>query len=90
MIPPVDLPRKEDQHSSHDFPGMREVNGYREWENLDAVFQSMGPNPFLGCFSVGALRLWGLTSSGLLCCYMGSCQNYGTFLGPYYNTAPNI
>jgi len=39
--------KKEDQHSSHDFPGMREVNGYREWENLDAVFQSMGPNPLV-------------------------------------------
>ena len=22
--------------------------------------------------------------------YMGSCQNYGPFLYPYYNTAPNI
>ena len=22
--------------------------------------------------------------------YMGGCQNYGPFLGPYYNTAPNI
>ena len=22
--------------------------------------------------------------------YMGSCQNYGPFLGPYYNTAPII
>ena len=21
---------------------------------------------------------------------MGSCQNYGPFLGPYYDTAPNI
>ena len=21
---------------------------------------------------------------------MGGCQNYGPFLGPYYNTAPNI
>ena len=20
--------------------------------------------------------------------YMGGCQNYGPFLGPYYNTAP--
>ena len=24
------------------------------------------------------------------CGYMGGCQNYGPFLGPYYNTAPNI
>ena len=22
--------------------------------------------------------------------YMGGCQNYGPFLDPYYNTAPNI
>ena len=22
--------------------------------------------------------------------HMGGCQNYGPFLGPYYNTAPNI
>ena len=22
--------------------------------------------------------------------YMGGCQNYGPFLGPHYNTAPNI
>ena len=25
------------------------------------------------------------------CCsgHMGNCQNYGAFLGPYYNTGPN-
>ena len=22
--------------------------------------------------------------------HMGGCQNYGPFLSPYYNTAPNI
>ena len=22
--------------------------------------------------------------------YMGGCQNYGPFLGPYYNTARNV
>ena len=22
--------------------------------------------------------------------YMGDCQNYGPFLGPYYNTGPNL
>ena len=22
--------------------------------------------------------------------YMGGCQNYGPFVDPYYNTAPNI
>ena len=29
-------------------------------------------------------------SKGLTSESMGSCQNYGPFLGPYYNTAPNI
>ena len=24
------------------------------------------------------------------CWHVGGCQNYGPFLGPYYNTAPNI
>ena len=22
--------------------------------------------------------------------HMGGCQNYGPFLGPYYNTGPNL
>ena len=22
--------------------------------------------------------------------YMGDCQNYGPFLGPYFNTGPNV
>ena len=26
----------------------------------------------------------------LLSVYMGDCQNYGPFLGPYYNTGPNL
>ena len=36
--------------------------------------------------TVLALRVevWAVTG------YMGGCQNYGPFLGPYYNTAPNI
>ena len=25
-----------------------------------------------------------------ICMYMDGCQNYGPFLGPHYNTAPNI
>ena len=28
-----------------------------------------------------------IQSSGL---YVGGCQNYGPFLGPYYSTAPSI
>ena len=23
-------------------------------------------------------------------CHKGDCQNYGPFLGPYYNTGPNL
>ena len=29
-------------------------------------------------------------NAGRLCVDMGGCQNYGPFLGPYYNTAPII
>jgi len=39
--------KKQDIHSGHEYPGMTMVNGYREWDNLDAVFQSMGPNPLV-------------------------------------------
>lgn len=39
--------KKEDSNSPHDFPGMRMVNGWREWENMDAIFESMGPNPLV-------------------------------------------
>lgn len=39
--------KKEDQQSPHDFPGMRLNNGWREWDNLDALFESMGPNPLV-------------------------------------------
>ena len=27
---------------------------------------------------------------GYIGLYIGGCQNYGPFLDPYYNTAPNI
>ena len=33
---------------------------------------------------------WYLYECRCKSCYMGGCQNYGPFLGPYYNTAPNI
>lgn len=39
--------KKEDSNSPHDFPGMRVNNGWREWDNLDALFESMGPNPLV-------------------------------------------
>ena len=28
--------------------------------------------------------------AGSRCIQLGGCQNYGPFLGPYYNTATNI
>ena len=28
--------------------------------------------------------------NGLYMEYIGGCQNYGLFLGPYYNTSPSI
>ena len=31
-----------------------------------------------------------LEASDCSCMYMGGCQNYGPFLDPYSNTAPNI
>ena len=30
-----------------------------------------------------------VTSSRNIWEYMGNCQNYGPFLGPYYDTGPN-
>jgi len=39
--------KREDAHSPHDFPGMRMNNGWREWDNLDTLFESMGPNPMV-------------------------------------------
>ena len=29
-------------------------------------------------------------SEDLIAAHVGGCQNYGPFLDPYYNTAPNI
>ena len=31
-----------------------------------------------------------LSSRYVIEMHMGGCQNYGPFLDPYYNTAPNI
>ncbi len=39
--------KKEDAKSPHDFPGMRMNNGWREWDSLDTLFESMGPNPMV-------------------------------------------
>ena len=38
----------------------------------------------------GSQDLLGSKWDPLRCPHMGGCQNYGTFLDPYYNTAPNI
>ena len=40
-----------------------------------------------GFRGLGLLKGEFCASKGL---HMGGCQNYGPFLDPYYNTAPNI
>eukprot|EP00933_Yihiella_yeosuensis_P018047 TRINITY_DN14971_c1_g6_i1.p1 TRINITY_DN14971_c1_g6~~TRINITY_DN14971_c1_g6_i1.p1 ORF type:complete len:901 (+),score=139.42 TRINITY_DN14971_c1_g6_i1:110-2812(+) len=41
--------KKDDPNSLKDFisnqPNIRVVNGFREWDSLDGLFHSMGPNP---------------------------------------------
>ena len=39
----------------------------------------------LGCPPCRPCRSDGVVGTGI---YMGDCQNYGPFLGPYYNTGP--
>ena len=37
--------------------------------------------------------MWGIMEKRMettIMGYMGGCQNYGPFLDPHYNTAPNI
>ena len=52
------------------------------------------PRVIQGCVGVGLYnkRAVGSTTQKLRAHYshMGGCQNYGPFLDPYYNTAPNI
>ena len=43
---------------------------------METTIQGLGFNIFPNGFHKGP--------------YMGGCQNYGPFLDPYYNTAPNI
>ena len=51
----------------------------------------MIPVVVMGCvFVVAAETVAVLEFSHLLFLYMGGCQNYGPFLDPYYNMAPNI
>ena len=38
---------------------------------------------------MGTLAISVLQDRHQLVIHMGDCQNYGPFLGPYYNTAPN-
>lgn len=37
--------KKSDPTSHQNQPGTRFANGWREWENLDALFHTMGPSP---------------------------------------------
>lgn len=45
--------KKADPHSHDNDPHMRTVNGYREWDSLDTLFTSMGPNPLAMSDEVG-------------------------------------
>ena len=58
-------------------------------EGVDGVVSSLTRN----CtFIAWLVVMWclGQHDRQLLRSYMGGCQNYGPFLDPYYNTAPNI
>ena len=45
---------------------------------------------YLGnCRGMSAVNLKGPLKQAPLGKYMRDCQNYGPFLGPYYNTGPN-
>eukprot|EP00441_Pelagodinium_beii_P031008 CAMPEP_0197709050 /NCGR_PEP_ID=MMETSP1338-20131121/128260_1 /TAXON_ID=43686 ORGANISM="Pelagodinium beii, Strain RCC1491" /NCGR_SAMPLE_ID=MMETSP1338 /ASSEMBLY_ACC=CAM_ASM_000754 /LENGTH=859 /DNA_ID=CAMNT_0043292983 /DNA_START=182 /DNA_END=2756 /DNA_ORIENTATION=+ len=37
--------KKADRHSTDTEPNVRVVNGWREWDSLDNLFKTMGPNP---------------------------------------------
>jgi len=37
--------KKADVHSTDNHPNVRVVNGWREWDTLDNLFKTMGPNP---------------------------------------------
>jgi hypothetical protein len=43
-----------DPHSHENAPHVRVVNGYREWDSLDSLFRTMGPNPLAQCEDLGA------------------------------------
>jgi len=43
-----------DSHSHESAPHVRVVNGYREWDSLDSLFRTMGPNPLAQCEELGA------------------------------------
>ena len=49
------------------------------------VQRVLGANPVLNSHSTTAQK--GIEK---YFCHMGGCQDYGPFLDPYYNTAPNI
>lgn len=45
--------KKEDPGGAEDVPHVRMINGYREWDSLDNLFWSMGPNPMVFSDEVG-------------------------------------
>ena len=53
------------------------------------AFRAKARIVFLGSLASG-LEVWSCGVLWFRDCNMGGCQNYGPFLGPYYNTAPII
>ncbi|CAK0803754.1 unnamed protein product, partial [Prorocentrum cordatum] len=45
--------KKADPHSHEKSPHIQVVNGYREWDSLDTLFTTMGPNPLAMSEEVG-------------------------------------
>ena len=59
------------------------------------IYRALQKSPFDILQATRALLVQGPHQFERLCAvcvyiYMGGCQNLGPFLGPYYNTAPNI
>lgn len=45
--------KKADPHSHEKSPHVQVINGYREWDSLDTLFTTMGPNPLAMSEEVG-------------------------------------
>ena len=59
----------------------------RAWKLLESACSQF---PDLLCMRYGYAQLSVSVGPCNQTCHMGGCQNYGPFLDPYYNTAPNI